>query len=210
MTRILSFTFLILLCAGCVKEHSTFKTDLAIDQRAITLGAAADTTKFIVYANGNWTTENRDNASWVTIQKGSGTGGKDYAIISVTDNSTDLPRATTLVVKAGSRTDTIKLGQKGIVPKIAITATTVSSPAAGGTIQTAIDTNLPLNIMNVSYTYASGSDWISGLQIANQNLVFTVDANTTTAARSAKIYLSYLDAVGATAKDSLTVNQVKP
>jgi hypothetical protein len=171
MTRILSFTFFLLLFAGCAKEDY-FNPDLAIDQRTITLNASADTTKIMVYSNKNWTIEYSDQASWITIPKASGTG-KAYAIVSVTDNSAGLPRAATLVIKAGAKSDTIRLGQKGIIPQIAITATMVSSLAAGGTIQTAIETNLPLSIMNVTYTYASGSNWISGLQIVNKTSYLT-------------------------------------
>jgi hypothetical protein len=209
MTRIIAFAFFILLLASCKKDDDTFKTDLAVDSRFIILNGPADTTKMVIYSDRSWTMESIDDTPWLTVQNASG-NGTAYAVVAVTDNSANLPRIGRLLIKAGDKTDTIRLGQRGIVPKIAITATSVSGPAAGGAIQTPITTNLPLDIMNVSYTYdANGTDWISDLQIANDNLSFNVAANGATADRSATIFLSYLDAVGTTTKDSIKVNQVK-
>ena len=207
--RILTFVLFLLLFVGCKKEDITFNTDLALDSRSFTLNAAADTAKIVVYSDGKWTLDAIDTAFWISIQKASGSG-KDYAVVSVTDNSGNFPRRGRLVVRAGAKTDTIKLGQKGIVPKIAIQATNVQSLAAGGVIQTPIDTNLPLHMMSVNYKYdANGQDWISNLQIADNNLLFSVDANSNASARSATLYLSFLDAIGTTTKDSIKVNQLK-
>ncbi|MBO9619503.1 MAG: BACON domain-containing protein [Niabella sp.] len=209
MTRIIFFVLGLFVMTGCTKE-AAFHTDLAMDQRVIVAPATADTVNMVVYSSGSWTMEAIDAAPWATISKGSGSG-KAYATVITTDNSANLPRSARFVVKSGAKADTVQLGQKGIVPTIAITATSVAAPAAGGAIQTAINTNLPLNIMSVGYIYdANGSDWISGLQIANNNLSFNVAANGTTAARTATIFLSYLDAIGSTAKDSLKVTQPKP
>ncbi|MCH5717915.1 BACON domain-containing protein [Niabella hibiscisoli] len=116
----------ILLLAGCQKEDTTFNTDLALDSRFIILNQPADTTKIVVYSDRNWTMENRDNAPWVIVQKGSGLGTA-YAIVEVPANTDDYPRAATLVFKAAGKMDTLKLGQRGLVtPKIAITATSVA------------------------------------------------------------------------------------
>lgn len=189
-----------------------FHTQLAIDQRLVVANAKADTVRMIIYSDAGWTMETAGNtAPWAAILKGSGTG-KDYAIITVTDNNANLPRSgATFVVRAGAKTDTIQLRQKGLVPTLAITAASVSSPAAGGAVQTAINTNIPRDSMLVSYVYdANGTDWISGLEIADNNLQFNVAANETTVDRMAKLYLSYLDALGKTTKDSLIVNQLKP
>jgi len=204
---ILSFALVTLLCVSCSKKDDfTFNTDLALDSRFIILNAPADTTKIVVYSDDNWVMENPDNASWISIQKGSG-NGTAYAIVSVTENTSDYARASTLLFKAANKTDTLKLGQRGVItPTIAIDAKSVSAAAAGDVISTAINTTLRLNAMDVAYS-EDGSSWISSLAIDSNNLTFNVAANTTTAARSTKIYLSYIDILGTTAKDSLTVNQ---
>ncbi|HTG56473.1 MAG TPA: BACON domain-containing carbohydrate-binding protein, partial [Niabella sp.] len=104
----------------------------------------------------------------------------------------------------------LKLGQRGLItPKIAITATSVAPAAAGGTVSTAIDASLPLNKMSLSFS-ESGNTWISDLAIVDNNLTFNVAPNTTAAARTAKIYLNYVDLLGTVAKDSLAVNQARP
>jgi len=207
---IICFAFAALLIAGCSKQDDfTFNTDLALDSRFIILKAPADTTKIVVYSDHDWTMENRDNAAWVTIQQGAGSGTA-YGVVAVTANTSDYPRAATLLFKSGSKTDTLKLGQRGLItPVITITATTVSPVAAAGSVSTAITTSLPLDLMTLSYS-GDGSTWISGLAIAGTSLTFNVAANTGTAARSSKIYLSYLDILGTSVKDSLAVNQAKP
>ncbi|MBZ4192261.1 BACON domain-containing protein [Niabella beijingensis] len=211
MNRSISlFAFVTLLIAGCKKEDTVFNTDLALDSRFIILNAPADTTKIVVYADGNWTMENRDNASWITVQNGAGKG-TGYAIISVPDNASDYPRAATLLFMSGSKTDTLKLGQRGvIVPALAITATSVAAPGMGGAVETAINTKFPLSAIGVTYGYSAGDSWISGLQIADGKMSFNVAANETAEARSGKIYLSYTDILGTNLSDSLTVNQARP
>lgn len=198
-----------LLLAGCQKEDTTFNTDLGLDSRFIILNAPADTTKIVVYSDHNWAMENKDHVPWVIVQKGSGTGTA-YAVVEVSANTDDYPRAATLVFRAGGKTDTLKLGQRGLVtPKIAITATSVASAAAGGTVSTVIDASLPLNKMSLSFS-EGGHTWISDLAIVNNNLTFIVAPNTTDATRTAKIYLDYIDLLGTVARDSLSVNQAKP
>lgn len=207
---ILCFCISTLLLTACKKEDIVFNTDLALDSRFIILNAPADTTRIVVYSDHNWTMENRDNASWINIQKGAGRGTA-YAIVSVNDNTSDYPRAATLLFKGGGKTDTLKLGQRGtIAPALSITAASVTASAAGGTVQTAINTTLPLNIMNTTYSYTAGNGWISELQITEGRLLFNVTANETGEARSAKIHLSYTDILGTNLQDSLTVNQARP
>lgn len=205
---ILLSSFFTILFACCTKKDDfTFNTDIALDSRFIILNAPADTTKIVVYSDHNWIMENRDNASWITIQKGVGSKTA-YAIVAVTDNTSDYPRASTLLFKSGSKIDTLKLGQRGVItPTIAITATAVSAVASGGVISTAINTNLPLNVMSISYS-GDGSSWVSNLSIENNSLVFNVAENKNSSARSSKLYLNYLDILGTTAKDSLIVNQI--
>ncbi|MDH7459877.1 BACON domain-containing protein [Chitinophagaceae bacterium 26-R-25] len=212
MNRLILFSaFASLLLASCNKKDDfTFHTDLAIDSRFIILDAPADTTKIVVYSDHAWTMENMDSAPWITVLKGSGTGTA-YGIVKVAANTTNFARASTLLFKSGSKTDTLKLGQRGIIaPTLNIVATSLSSTAAGGPVSTAVTTNLPFNVMSVIYTYdANGTNWISNPAITNNMLTFTVDLNTAAIARSGKIFLSYSDILGTVVTDSLQINQAK-
>lgn len=207
MTRIISFATLLLLFMGCRKEEDRrFITDLAIDSRIVRLNALADTTRIVVYSEGDWTVEG-DTSTWLTLQTASG-NGKGYAVAEVTDNSLELPRMARLIVRANGQADTIQVQQRGLVPTLAINDATAQSIANGGTLKTPINTNIPLNKMEVSFRYDdNGANWISNLQMNDGYLFFKVDTNKTAAVRSAVLFLSYLDALGTTTKDSIQIDQ---
>lgn len=201
--------FLLVLITACRKEEERrFSTDLAVDSRIVRLNGIADTTRIIVYAEGDWKMETAEEADWITVQTAAGSGKGD-ALVAVTDNSDKLPRMMKLIVRAKGKTDTIQLQQRGLVPAIVINDTTAQSIANGGILKTPITTNVPLDKMEVSYQYdATGEvNWISQLQITDGYLYFKVDTNKAIAERSAFLRLSYLDALGTVVKDSIRVKQ---
>jgi hypothetical protein len=208
--------FLYLLAAGlttilytaCRKtEDYKFSTALAIDSRIVRLNANADTTQIIVYADGDWQIAPAEETDWVRLQA-TGGSGKGSVRAEVTDNNGNLPRAVKLVVKGGGRTDTISLQQRGLTPQLAIADTTSESISSGGQFKSVILTNVPLEKMSVAYRF-EGADpaWLSNLAITNGYLTFKADSNKTAATRTGVITLSYLDALGATTRDSIRVRQ---
>ncbi|QJB33476.1 BACON domain-containing protein [Chitinophaga oryzae] len=200
---------ILLMVAACRKtEDYRFSTPLAIDARIIRLGAAADTTRFIVYADGDWNLELAAETPWLQLQTTSGHGKSD-ALVEVTDNSGQLPRAAKLVVKGGGKSDTIVLQQKGLTPALAIMDETAQTIANGGTYKSVINTNVPLDLMTVGYGYDSTGtvNWLSGLQVKDGYLFFKVDTNQLPVARTVMLRLSYLDALGTTTKDSIVIKQ---
>ncbi len=200
---------ILLIVAACRKtEDYRFSTPLAIDARIIRLGAAADTTRFIVYADGDWKLEPAAETPWLQLQTTSGHGKSD-ALVAVTDNSGQLPRAAKLVVKGGGKSDTIVLQQKGITPTLALMDETAQAIANGGTYKSVINTNVPLDLMTVSYGYdATGAvNWVSGLQLKEGYLFFKADTNQLPVERAVMLRLSYLDALGTTTQDSILIKQ---
>ncbi|RBL88556.1 hypothetical protein DF182_18430 [Chitinophaga flava] len=189
-------------------EDYKFSTPLGIDTRIVQVGAGADTTRIIVYADGDWNMELAAETPWLQLQTSSG-HGKGNALIEVKDNSGQLPRAAKLVVKGGGKSDTIVLQQKGITPLLAITDETAQTIANGGTYKSAINTNIPLDLMTVGYGYDSSgtTNWVSGLQIKDGYLFFKVDTNQLATARSVALRLSYLDALGTTTRDTILIKQ---
>lgn len=195
--------------SGCRKiEQYKFSTELAIDARTVRVAADAKSTRLIVYADGGWTMEPLEKGDWFTLRNTSG-DGKGEVLVDLTNNATNLPRAVKLLVRAGAKTDTISLQQRGLTPVINITDATANSIANGGTIKTPITTNVPLNLMKVTYRFITEgqTDWISSLNIDNGFLYMKVAENPTTAARSGVLKLEYLDALGTTTRDSITINQ---
>lgn len=195
--------------SGCRKmEQYKFSTELAIDSRTVRVAADAKSTRLIVYADGGWTMEPLEQGEWFTLRNTSG-DGKGEVLVDLTNNAANLPRAVKLLVKAGSKTDTISLQQRGLTPTINITDATANSIANGGTLKTPITTNVALSLMKVTYRYITEgqADWISNLKIENGFLFMNVAGNPTAAARSGVLKLEYLDALGTTTRDSITINQ---
>lgn len=200
---------IVLLLTACrKKEDYQFTTDLGLDTRVIRLQANADTTRIIVYSEGDWRMETADETDWVSFQVASGSG-KDDAMVAVTDNNGQLPRMAKLIVRAGGKTDTIRLQQLGLTPEITISDATAQSIPNGGVLKTPITTNIALEQMTVSYQYDSSgqTSWISQLKIDNGYLYFKVDSNRSIVNRNAYLTLSYLDALGVTARDSILIKQ---
>ncbi|MGN6508362.1 MAG: DUF5689 domain-containing protein [Chitinophaga sp.] len=199
----------IFLLSACRKtEDYKFSTGLAIDSRIVRLGANADTTQIIVYADGEWSVEPEEKTDWMSLQSDAG-NGKGSVLAEVTDNNGQLPRAVKLIVRAGGKTDTISLQQSGLVPKIAIADTTLQSIANGGALKTAISTNVPLEKMTVGFRYedAAQSNWLKDVSITDGYLFVKADSNKSPNARACMLSLSYLDALGATTADSVRIVQ---
>ncbi|ATL46968.1 hypothetical protein COR50_07095 [Chitinophaga caeni] len=211
--RKLSWFFLVagfsILCLyACRKEEDVkFVTDLAIDSRIVRMPANADTTRIIIYSEGNWNLEVTEPVEWLHLMESSG-NGKGEALISLQDNNGNLPRSVKVLVKGNGKTDSIDIQQKGLTPTIKITDETAQSIANGGILKTPINTNVPLELMDITYRYDStGGTWVSGLQLQDGYLYFKVDSNKLTTPRSVMLYLGYLDALGAITKDSLKISQ---
>ncbi|ACU03600.1 BACON domain-containing protein [Pedobacter heparinus] len=208
----ISFVLLAILFSavfyGCKKDDTEFKTSLSIDRRIVRVADTAASTRILVYADGNWNLQIKGDASWVKLDRESGSGKGEFQA-TVQSNTGNLPRSVTIVVTADHKTDTISLQQRGLVPAINITDANANGIANGGVMKTAIVTNVPFNLMQHAeiYDVAGGTGWISNMDIKGTNLVFTLGQNTSDQPRQAVLRLSYLDALGTLTKDSIVVKQ---
>ncbi|UYQ95769.1 DUF5689 domain-containing protein [Chitinophaga horti] len=201
---------LVAVIAACRKtEYYKFSTKLAIDSRIVSINAGADTTKFIVYADGDWSMAPVEEVNWMKLTTSSGSG-KGQAVAELTDNSANLPRFVRLVVKADGKTDTIRLQQRGLVPTLAIADLTAQSIANGGTFKTPINTNIPMELMTVVQTARTEgqANWISNLRIDKGYLYFKADTNRAATPRTTMVRLSYLDALNVTVTDTIAISQL--
>ncbi len=208
---LLFLTFLsTVLFFGCQKDElRQFTTDLAINQRIVQLADSAASTKIQIYAEDNWTIETQAKDSvWLTVPVNSGSG-KKLIDISVTSNAGNLPRAQTLFIKSGNITDSVSIQQKGLVPTLAIVDEELKAIAGGGTMRTAINTNIPFELMKVEKTtLADGDlDWVTDLNIEEGYLYLKVAASTQPSIRQGKLMFSYLDALNVLVKDSIMISQ---
>jgi len=208
MSRYLYLLLGCLLFLCCRKlENVQFSTPLAVDSRIVRIAATADTTKVIVYSDGDWQVTPAAETPWILLRQSAG-HGKGYFIAEATDNSTALPRAVKLVINSNGHTDTVQIQQRGLVPALAIADTTAQAIANGGLYRTGISTNVPLALQTAVYRYdSSGAGWISQLDIRDGYLYFHADTNHLAVDRVAVLTLSYLDALGTTTKDSIKIKQ---
>lgn len=192
---------------GCKKDDQVkFSTDIAINNEIVRVADAAGTTRILVYADNDWTLSAENESSWVKFDKTSGTGNGEF-IVTYESNKGNLPRAVNLTLTASGKTRTISFQQKGLVPTLNITDATANGIGAGGVMKTAITTNIPFDQIVQTITYNEGADWLSGLEMKDKYLYFTLSQNSSAALRSSKVLFSYKDALGATIKDSIIVSQ---
>lgn len=204
---LLLLTSCIITLWGCKKDENVrFSTDLAINSNIIRIADKAQTTRILVYSDGDWQVRTENEAAWLSLDKTSGSG-KGEILATVESNSGNLPRSVNILISSGNKTDTIDLQQRGITPAIGIVDATAIGIANGGEMKTTINTNVPLELMEQLLVYSGTDNWISGVKIEGGYLKFTLAQNSLAEMRQAKLKLIYKDALGAITTDSLIVSQ---
>ena len=117
---------LVLACTPTVIPELSL-SDLAANFEAT--GALEKTVS--VTSNVDWTVSCPD--AWVTVTPSSGTGNGTFKI-SVSENNAFETRTSTVTVKAGDKSSTVKVSQLGLTPSILVAPATLEVDAAGGTV----------------------------------------------------------------------------
>lgn len=139
-----------------------------------------------------------DIPDWVSIERTSG-NGYDAIPMTVEPNYSASPRLAVLSVTVeGFYVKHCTVAQDGVNPYISDSKETSYStiyrnvPAKTDIYTYALDTNVPSEDIDVSVDV----DWITGAQVQDSGLMFTVEANNSTSKRSyGRIKLSYNDIV---------------
>ncbi len=138
--------------------------------------------------------------SWCSVVPTSGVAGAASITITVKENTTPDNRSASVVIKAGTATQTIKVEQKQ-KDALTVTASSFEISADGGEIKVATKSN-------VSFTHAISTDaqsWIKAVQtkaLKDSTLTFEIDVNREVTKRSGQIYLASGDL-----KDTVNVYQ---
>lgn len=98
------------------EERYELRLPLAVNQTQLKFGAEAGSTHMLVYSTGSWTAElqNPDDASWATIENGSGSGNGD--IIFTYAENTEAERSCIIVIKSGNREIEVEVTQAAGTP----------------------------------------------------------------------------------------------
>lgn len=215
-TRIINRTAAALLLLGAVACNEAFEVsegeEFVVSDKDINLSASVyygtygkesfsaygDEGEFRVSANWDNSWVISDIPDWVSIERTSGTGYDGSIPMTVEPNYSASPRVAVLSVTAeGFYVKHCTVAQKGVDPYISDAEEIYSTiyrnvPAKADTYTYALDTNVPSEDIEVSVDV----DWITGAQVQDSGLVFTVDANSSTSSRYyGRIKLSYNDIV---------------
>ena len=105
--------------------------ELSLSDLAVNFEAAGSLEKTIsVTSNVDWTVSCPD--AWVTVSPAAGTGNGSFKI-TVTANDKFETRSSTVTVKAGDKSASVKVSQLSLTPSILVNPTALEIEAAGGT-----------------------------------------------------------------------------
>ena len=157
--------------------------ELSLSDLAANFDASGSPEKSIsVTSNVDWTVSCPD--AWVTVSPAAGTGNGTFKI-SVTANDKFEARSSTVTVKAGDKTASVRVSQLSLTPSILVSPATLEVDAAGGTVSADVTSNAPWTV-----SVPSGIDWITPDATAGEGskkVTFTVAANAGFEARSADV-----------------------
>jgi hypothetical protein len=174
---------LVLACTPTVIPELSL-SDLAANFEAT--GALEKTVS--VTSNVDWTVSCPD--AWVTVSPASGTGNGTFKI-SVQENKAFDARTSTVTVKAGDKSSTVKVSQLGLTPSILVAPATLEIDAAGGTVSVDVTSNSPWTVSVPSDGSWATPDATSGE--GNKKVTFTIAPNTAFEARSVEITFTAQD-----------------
>ena len=181
-------------------------------QETVTLSSGTNTAPVIATEGGStsvsftasaaWTASviNTKADSWCSVSPTSGVAGSASVTITVKENTTPDNRSASVVITAGTATQTIKVEQKQ-KNSLTVTASSFEVSADGGEIKVATKSN-------VTFTHTISTDaqsWIKAVEtkaLKDSTLTFEIDVNKEVEKRSGQIYLTSGDL-----KDTVNVYQ---
>ena len=200
MRRLFSLFLVIALLAGCSKSEPDNPIPEKPKQESVTLSSGPNAAPVIATAGGStsvsftasssWSASiiNTKADSWCSVSPTSGGAGAATITITVKENTTPDNRSASVVIKAGTATQTIKVEQKQ-QDALTVTASSFEVPAEGGEIKVTAKSN-------VSFTHTISTDaqkWIKAVEtkaLKDSTLIFEILKNDGVANRSGQIFLA--------------------
>ena len=203
MKRLLSlFVVLALLVTACTKPEpdNPQPNPETPKQESVTLASGTNAAPVIATEGGSasvsftastsWSASiiNTKADSWCSVVPTSGVAGAASITITAKENTTPDNRSASVVIKAGTATQTIKVEQKQ-KDALTVTASSFEISADGGEIKVATKSNVPF-IHTIS---TDAQSWIKAVQtkaLKDSTLTFEIDVNKEKEGRTGEIYLS--------------------
>lgn len=157
--------------------------ELSLSDLAANFEATGSLEKSIsVTSNVDWTVSCPD--AWVTVSPASGTGNGSFKI-TVDTNDKFEARSSTVSVKAGDKTASVRVSQLSLTPSILVSPASLEADAAGATVSVDVTSNASWTV-----SVPSGVDWITPDAASGEGskkVTFTVAANAGFETRSADV-----------------------
>lgn len=204
ITIILSMVMAI--CAGCQKTVE-YDSPLSLSAERNELSVAEGSTPVIVYANGEWTASLSDGCDWARIdrQEGNGLG----QIIFSYDENTSIVRKAVLTVTSGAHVKKIDMIQKsssGTV--ISFIQDKWEVARCSGKAHLSFSSLIPESETgNINVSVSEGCDWISGVSVFADEVMFDIARNDSGAIRTATVTAAFTDALGKKTETSAKISQ---
>ena len=154
--------------------------NLSLDKSSINASYSGVTTSFTVSSNVTWSVS--VPASWVSVNPSSGVNNGVVEVV-VAQNTTAAPRTATITVSGGNMSKSITVSQEAAPPSLSLNPESLSFVADGGTQNVTVTSN-------GSWTASSTETWCKTNVTSgkgNSTLTITVEANSTSSARSANV-----------------------
>ena len=122
--------------------------------------------------------------AWVTVSPASGTGNGSFKITVIANDKFEA-RSSTVTVKAGDKTASVRVSQLSLTPSILVSPATLEADAAGGTVSADVTSNAPWTV-----SVPSGIDWITPDAASGEGskkVTFTIAPNAGFESRSADV-----------------------
>ena len=157
--------------------------ELSLSDLAANFEATGSLEKSIsVTSNVDWTVSCPD--AWVTVSPAAGTGNGSFKI-TVAANDKFEARSSTVTVKAGDKTASVRVSQLSLTPSILVSPASLEADAAGATVSVDVTSNASWTV-----SVPSGVDWITPDAASGEGskkVTFTVAANAGFETRSADV-----------------------
>ncbi len=170
------------LLFSCEKEKVI---ELSVSPVAVNFNVEGGNQAVTVSCNDNWTATAA--ADWITLSPSAGEGNGSLGI-SVADNTSFDARESSVTVKAGNLTQTVKVGQLGLAPDMKVAPETIDAAPAGESVTVSITANVDWQVsIPESITWIT-ADVTSGSKDGTVNL--TIAPNASLETRSAAVAIN--------------------
>lgn len=192
-------------CTNCQKAVE-YDSPLALSAERNELSIAEGSTMVIVYANEAWTAS-LSECDWARIDRTQGNGLGQ--IIFSYDENASIARKAVLTVTSGAHVRKIDMIQKSPSNTvISFSQEKWEIARCSGKAHLPFSSLIPESETgNISVSVSEGCDWISGVSVFADEVMFDIARNTSGTTRTAVVTAAFTDVLGKRMETSATISQ---